>query len=161
MVTEKLIVNRGITGDSVCTEVTRRSSTIIYVVIPLTYLQMSDCICPALILPNQECSSLGLCHCAADTSFINSLELCLNGVNLEICISSNVQDETNNTVLYLYELKPLSDCYVDQVYRKYIKALQIFIIKGEGLLMIVSRLGTVTLHQSHYTKVITIIRGKP
>ena len=115
-----------------CTEVMSQSSNLIYMVIPLSYRHASDCTCPVLILPNEQCFSFELCHCAADTFFINSLDICYNDVrNFQVCFSSNLQEETNNTVMHFYELPPLSDCYTDQVYRKYIKAMQIVIINGK------------------------------
>lgn len=111
---------------------TQAHSGALYIVIPTKNSCKPDCICPIILIADQDCLNFQVCSCIMDTLFNNSLSLCaVTPTHFQLCIS-NVTNGMNNTNVHLYT-RTYSNCA--QPYRKYIKAFKIFI--GDVMIVII------------------------
>lgn len=96
----------------------------LYIVIPSKNNCKSDCVCPVVLIADQDCQNFQMCSCIMDTHFNDSLRICSTTQSyLQLCIS-NVTSGMNNTNVHLYTQR-YTTCAPS--YRKYVKAFKIII----------------------------------
>lgn len=124
--TEQLIISSS-QRSSCVSHNTQQNPGVLNVILPSVRSCQADCICSVLLLANQNCYDFQTCSCISETSFLNSLTVCVSNIShLLICIG-NFTDEMNNTNVHFFVTRH-SSCIQQNLYysyRKYVKAIKI------------------------------------
>ena len=100
-----------------------------YIAFPVNQADMPDCLCPIIILKEDDCYNLEQCHCANEAVILNSAEIvnvCHNSSTGKLSLYiQNIKRTDNNTHLHCYNSKVCNHGSSGQLIREYIDSFKI------------------------------------